>query len=299
VLCLRSLSLLKDPRPKHEIEVIVIDNNSNDETCDLVRGLIPDFPFELRYVFEGQQGLSEARNRAINEAKGDYLAFLDDECIVDPDWLSIAISDIEEFHPSFIGGPYIGAFLPGDRPRWFKIEYGNAYFLSYHLEKGFQDSFRASGGNMLARRNVFEELRFDPTLGMTDRSLKFGEETDLQERFLRSHVSEKILYDHGLVVKHFILPRKMQLSYRVQRMFSAGLGRLGRVSLKQFLISLSKVLFFAIISPVRCILRDRKKYPYWQNDVYERAIPQTCFHIGTMAKYLRTRWTRMQAQNPS
>jgi glucosyl-dolichyl phosphate glucuronosyltransferase len=294
--CLRSLSQLTDPRPQHEVEVIVIDNNSNDDTSVRVSELIPSFPFEMRYVFEGRQGLSAARNRAVEEAKGEYLAFLDDECIVGPDWLSIALLGIEGFRPSFIGGPYIGAFFPGNRPRWFKIEYGNAYFLKYGFKRGLQDQFRASGGNMFVRRDVFEEHRFDLTLGMIGRRLKIGEETDLQERFLRSHNSEGIFYEPALVVHHFILPRKMQLSYRAELIFSAAFGSPDNVSLQRVLIALCKIMIFAIISPIRCILRDREKYPYWQNDIYERAIPQTCFHGGTVAKYLRDRWTRANAR---
>jgi glucosyl-dolichyl phosphate glucuronosyltransferase len=294
--CLKSLSQLADPRPKHDIEVIVVDNNSNDGTSNLVRGLIADFPFELRYVFEGLQGLSAARNRAVQEAKGDYIAFLDDECVVEHDWLSVAISDIEEFHPSFIGGPYFGVFLPGDRPRWFKIEYGDAYFLQCGLQRGFQHEFRASGGNMLVRRDVFEEVRFDIAMGAIANSYNVGEETYLQEQFLQTHNSEKVFYEPALVVHHFILPTKMQLSYSAKRLFLNALRRNQKsVTVKRFLIALSKVAVLSIISPIRCALRNRKKYPYWQNDAYERALPQASRHAGTVVKYVRDHWARIRS----
>ena len=80
--------------------------------CTLVEKLIPHFPFKMRYVLEGEQGISAARNRAIDEAVGDYLAFLDDECIVSPDWLSIAIADINQFRPMHHWGPFLWSVSP-------------------------------------------------------------------------------------------------------------------------------------------------------------------------------------------
>src|SRR5476651_2262214 len=120
----------------------------------------------MRYVLEREQGISAARNRAIDEAAGDYLAFLDDECIVNSDWLSTAIADIAQFRPNIMGGPFYGAFLPGNRPKWFKLEYGNAsHFINVHYPKGFHSDFRACSGNIFVRRDVFESVRFDVAMG--------------------------------------------------------------------------------------------------------------------------------------
>jgi glycosyltransferase involved in cell wall biosynthesis len=277
-----------DPRPKHDLEVLVVDNNSSDGTADLVRGLIPEFPFKLRYIFEGRQGLSAARNRAIDEAQGDYLAFLDDECTVDGNWLAIGISDIEEFHPPFIGGPYIGAFLPGDIPKWFKIEYGDAHFIGAQYGRGFQREFRASGGNMLVRRDVFSDVRFDVNLGVVGNLLRLGEEIDLQDRFLTLHPTEAPFYEPQFLLRHFIRPEKITLFYGGLRTYALELSNPDGVDLKSFLTAFCKLLGLPLISPVRCLLRDRKKYPFWQNYFYERAIPRIGLHSGIIVKYLRS-----------
>ena len=296
--CLNSFTHLIDPRPQHDVEVIVVDNNSHDETRALVEGLIPHFPFKLRYVFEAEQGISAARNAAIKKAMGDYLAFLDDECIVNPNWLSIAIADIIQFRPSIIGGPYFGAFLPGDRPKWFKIEYGDAHFIDHHYSKGFQDKFRASSGNMFVRRDVFESVQFDVAMGPKGDQLKIGEEKDLQERFLSNHVSEKIFYDPELIVRHFIRPEKMRLSYYAKRAFATELASPGIVGHKTFVAALIKALAHSAISPVTCIWRDRRRYPFWQNFFYERIIPATCFRAGTVAKYLHDHFSSTENTTP-
>ena len=65
--------------------------------------------------------------------------------------------------------------------------------------------------------------------------LKLGEETDLQERYLGTHPTERVFYESALIVHHFILPVKLRLSYAVRRAFQVGLSRSGRVgALKTF-----------------------------------------------------------------
>jgi glycosyltransferase involved in cell wall biosynthesis len=296
--CLQSIARLTCP-PSHKLEVIVIDNNSDDETSNLVEGLLDNFPWKIRYVFERQQGLSAARNRAVEEAKGQYIAFLDDECVVDPKWFCVAISDIEKFQPFFLGGPYVGAFLARDRPRWFKIEYGNAYFLTYRFQKGFHSQFRPSGGNMFVKREVFGALRFDNSFGMRGSRVGIREEIDLQERFRRDHISQDLFfYDPELLIRHFILPEKMTLTYRIKRVFAAGVVNGRSINLLKLLFELAKVACFLLVSPFRCIFRDRRKYPFWQNDAYERAIPQIFFHLGVLKGAVGRSFTVNDEQPP-
>jgi glycosyltransferase involved in cell wall biosynthesis len=284
---LAALEQIIKPEPEHGVEIIVVDNNSGDQTPLVIREAMASTPFKMRYVFEKEQGISAARNRAIDEAKGDYLAFLDDECVVNRDWLMVALSTIGEFRPCFIGGPYFGAFLPGNRPGWFKVEYGNAYFLSYHYERGFQNTFLASSGNMFVRRDVFDAVRFDVAMGPVGNQLKLGEETNLQERYLATHSTEKVFYEPRLIVHHFILPVKLRLSYAVQRAFQAGLSHSGRIGVPKMFSEMVRALVHGILAPFRCIWRDRTKYPFWQNYVYERLIPATVPRVGVFVKCLR------------
>jgi glycosyltransferase involved in cell wall biosynthesis len=283
--CLHSLGRLIDPRPRHDLEILVIDNNSTDDTASLVKGLVPTFPFKIRYVFEAQQGISAARNRAVNEADGDYLGFLDDECIVEPNWLAIAIGDIEAFQPSIIGGPYTGAFLPGDRPRWFRIEYGNAYFLSHEYEKGFQKKFRASSGNMFVRRDVFDSVQFDAAMGPKGNEVKPGEEMDLQERYLGAHPAERVFYEPAISVRHFIRPEKLLLSYRAKHQFAVAMASPITLGHWELLLASSKAIAHLVFAPFACIFRNRAKFPFWQNYAYEKVLPATCVHLGMVAKY--------------
>ncbi len=70
-----------------EWEVLVVDNNSNDQTRELVEGFCHRYPGRFRYLFEPQQGKSYALNSGIRVSPSEILAFTDDDAIVEPDWL--------------------------------------------------------------------------------------------------------------------------------------------------------------------------------------------------------------------
>jgi Glycosyltransferases involved in cell wall biogenesis len=70
-------------------EIIVVDNNSSDQTADVVQNMIASWHevFRLRYVFEVQQGLAFARQRGVEESQGELIGFLDDDNFPDENWV--------------------------------------------------------------------------------------------------------------------------------------------------------------------------------------------------------------------
>src|SRR5579863_9995619 len=68
-------------------EVLVVDNNSTDQTREVAEEFSRSHPGHFRYCFEPKQGKSHALNAGIREARGDILAFLDDDVTVGPTWL--------------------------------------------------------------------------------------------------------------------------------------------------------------------------------------------------------------------
>jgi glycosyltransferase involved in cell wall biosynthesis len=73
-------------------EVLIIDNNSTDNTAKLVQDYQINWPlaYPLKYFFEPQQGLAFARQRAVIEAKGKFIGFLDDDNLPDSNWIRSA-----------------------------------------------------------------------------------------------------------------------------------------------------------------------------------------------------------------
>ncbi|MBE9126709.1 MULTISPECIES: hormogonium polysaccharide biosynthesis glycosyltransferase HpsE [unclassified Coleofasciculus] len=86
-------------------EVIVIDNNSTDETAKVVKEYQLNWSsaFPLRYTFETEQGLAFARRRAVQEARGNFIGFLDDDNVPVSDWVSAAYKFGQDY-------PKAGAF---------------------------------------------------------------------------------------------------------------------------------------------------------------------------------------------
>src|SRR5215470_3907373 len=107
-------------------EILVIDNNSSDETRRVVEEFQGRFSNRIRYLFEPEQGLSHARNAGIREAKGEILAFFDDDELADAHWLQNLTANLHSGEWAGAGGkvlPPVG-FSP---PRWLS---GNISFAS-------------------------------------------------------------------------------------------------------------------------------------------------------------------------
>ena len=106
--CLDAVFKLDYPQDKYK--VIVVDDGSDDETL----GLMLRHKFfcgHHQYVrLDRNQGAAMARNAGIHLAEGDFIAFLDDDCLVDMDWLRLTIEAFELFHPvAAVGGGILNA----------------------------------------------------------------------------------------------------------------------------------------------------------------------------------------------
>lgn len=92
-------------------EVIVVDNNSSDDTRLVAERFVADAPDARRYVHEPRQGLHHARNRGIHEARGDVVVFGDDDIIADRGWLEALLAVFDgDLGVGVVGGRVV--------PRW-------------------------------------------------------------------------------------------------------------------------------------------------------------------------------------
>ena len=121
-----------------EFEFVIVDNNSSDSTEDVVRAAAADLP--VRYVKEGRQGLSHARNRALVEYRGQVLLFTDDDVVLDPHWLRAYADAFDTHaHAAYFGGRILPLW-DGERPRWVRDE-GMALIsgVLVHYDLGTED----------------------------------------------------------------------------------------------------------------------------------------------------------------
>jgi GT2 family glycosyltransferase len=175
-------------------ELIVVDNNSSDDTKAVIQKFATSASFPIRYVFEGRQGLSHARNRGIAEASGSIIAFTDDDCLVERQWASTIIREFSADRSLAVLG---GRVEPGDP----KGQAGTRTFSERKRITSFTELFRHMiGCNMAFSKKVFEVIGgFDPFLGKGT-LLGSAEDLDLLYRALKERLP--IVYVPEAVVAH-------------------------------------------------------------------------------------------------
>ena len=221
----RTLSSLAQLRPPtRSWELLAIDNASTDSTPKVLRTTNwRPVDVDVRIVREERVGLSNARNRAVAEARGEYIVFMDDDETPDPAWLTAYETAVLEHQPDALGGRIEVFFENGERPAWLqdellgflgKLDYGEARWLT-------ELSTPIFGGNFAFRRNVFERIgNFDARLGRHGTSNIGGEDTEIYRRLLehRCHVR----WTPAAIIHHRIQTSKLRRGYFLDLHFRQG-----------------------------------------------------------------------------
>jgi glycosyltransferase involved in cell wall biosynthesis len=164
-----TLASLASLQPDGAWEVIVVDNNSPDDTKQVVLEAAKTFPVELRYLFEHQQGRSPALNAGIRAARGGIIATTDDDVRVPPDWLNQAADGLRRLGCDYVGGRVLPIW-GGARPTWLPDHGGKQWAVIALLDYGaapIEFGTRVPlGVNMAFRRDAFDRAGlFDPHTG--------------------------------------------------------------------------------------------------------------------------------------
>ena len=213
-------------------EVIVIDNNSRDETRAVVERHQRTFPVALTYLFEGRQGRSSALNSGIAAAKGRVLAFTDDDVRVQDGWLDAACGPLlaEGGAPAYTGGP-VRPIWGAPPPRWLDLDRGDLWGTIAIQDHGAQvlgyEEVRKVplGANMAVRSDVFPVVGpFRADLGRADGSVLLGQE--VPEWLLRVRQAGLTgLYVPAMEVHHHIPAHRLTPRYFRRWWFGKGVSR--------------------------------------------------------------------------
>jgi glycosyltransferase involved in cell wall biosynthesis len=202
-------------------ELIVVDNNSKDKTQIILEQYKKHSKVNLQYVFEEKQGLSRARNRGIQHAKGNIIAFTDDDIIVDKYWLFNIHKVLKEYQVSSVGGKILPLWdIP--KPRWLIPElYGMLALLDLGEKPLYLNYPFIFGANIAVQAKMFKKYGlFNENLGRVGKKLFSHEELDF---LLRLHNGgEKILYHPDILVHHCISRERMSKLYFRKWKYYAG-----------------------------------------------------------------------------
>lgn len=220
---------------RHDLyEILVVDNNSDDGTpsiCDRFTQSNPEIPF--RTVTEASQGLSHARNRAVREALGEAIYFIDDDVHLPADYVEKALKYSREKPNTLSAGGRIRVRFDDEpeRPDWIPDELMPMFGLH---DLGDEDRIYPSsnfprGGNMMVRKSVFDTFGlFDTTLGRTGKELLGSEEKAFFERIRKNGV--QLRYWPGLELTHRISSDRLKTTFLKKQ--SAGIGKSERLRVR-------------------------------------------------------------------
>lgn len=180
-------------------EILVIDNSPAEEAKEVIE-LFKAHAVRMRYIHEPVTGLAYARNRGIEEAKGNYIFYLDDDAWVEEGFAKRLFDTMTgEDYDAF--GSFVKGYTPKNAPEWLKTAYYHP--LRFMNKRGLLQTGYLHGGASAYKTDVLHLLGgYDTDLGMRGTEIGYGEDTELEKRLRKKGF--RIGYDPELVVHHEI-----------------------------------------------------------------------------------------------
>ena len=208
-------------------EVLIVDNNSSDQTPQVAEEFATRYPGRFRYIFESNQGKSNALNSGIRSSDGDVIAFVDDDVKVDSAWLWNLRKPLDGNAWAGVGGRTLmaEAFSP---PRWLLLSgtHNLAGILAAVFDFGENPrelDWAPYGANMAYRRTMFEKYgMFRSDLGPSvDRRIpRPNEDTEFGRRLMAA--GERIRYEPLALVYHPVIRERIRKDYFLTWFFDFG-----------------------------------------------------------------------------
>jgi GT2 family glycosyltransferase len=206
-------------------EIVIVDNNSTDDTKDQTARFARSTDIYVRYVFEGRQGLNNARNAGIKAAKGELLIFIDDDVEVTDNWLAEMKDAFDRYPVVGVGGKVILKETL-EKPAWWIAEYdgalgkfdaGDAIILSDDT----YTSIIGIGANLGFKRSVFDKYGlFRSNLDRQKNKLSMGGDVEFVQRVKTA--GGLTMYYPAAVVYHCPTVNRITQSYLRRWYFRIG-----------------------------------------------------------------------------
>jgi len=219
-------SLLNINFEKISLEILIVDNNSNDETKYVILSFIKSSEKKnIKYIFESHQGLSYARNRGVEEAIGQYIIFIDDDVEIPTDWLVELNKTILLTNAAVIGGRVLLKYPTSIKPKWLdnelelflsKADWGEN-ILTLDLIKNWP-----VGTNIAFKKDDIKSEKFLTSLGRVGCNLRSGEEIELCNRLLQK--KKLIVYAPNALIYHLVPNSRIKKIFFRKRSFYEGLS---------------------------------------------------------------------------
>jgi glycosyltransferase involved in cell wall biosynthesis len=219
---------------------------------------------------EPEQNIALARNRAIENARGDFLAFIDDDEFPDEDWLLNLYRACHEFRADGVLGP-VRPYFEIEPPLWI-IRGKLCERESFPTGTTIRDGKYTRTGNVLLNRKVFmdKENRFDPRFGKTG-----GEDGDLFRRMIQKECI--FVWCNEACVNEIVPPHRFKRSYYLKRALLQGSAVTKAKKMSPFGFDAFKsAVAFVLYTPALPVLLLSR------HDLFMKYLIKECYHLSML-----------------
>lgn len=258
------VAALRKQQASVPFEILVVDNNSTDKTQQVLAELANQKGAPLRFVRETQQGITHARNRAIEECLGNtYMAFIDDDELPQEGFIASAYNALACEDAECVGGAITIALSDKERPKWLVKELLGFLAEVDHADDAFwivDKSTPIWTSNIAYRMEMFRgnrALRFDDRFNREGQGVGGGEDAVMFWSLLDG--GKRIRYRPDMRVIHFVEAWRLKRSYFLKLHFVAG-RRCGEFNTQDYPKSVFGVPLFMLLNVVRDWFRAMKLF---------------------------------------
>ena len=290
---------------REDIEILLINNNSTDETKVICQEFVQNHDF-VRYDFESRQGLAISRNKGLTLTNGKVIVFIDDDVILHESWLSEILNSLEKYPYKAFGGKVI--------PKWEKekpsyIDFNGFFSLSQKIfpahdngedEKLYpitREETNPIGANMWIYKEIFDKYgKFREDLGRVGYGGIPCEDTEFCTRLLKN--KEQIFYYPKAVVYHPVSSYRMTKEFIKSWHYRNGIStiRKGGRSLVfldcfRFVVRVFLVIPYYLMFFIIGLLTLNEKIKCWSLFKFVRV-------LGQLREFLRI-WLNIPLKDPT
>lgn len=195
-----------------DYEVVIVDNNSTDNTAEICQNFISNFKTrQIRYFKEVNQGLSFALNRGVRGAQGEFLIYVDDDETIGQKHLELLEKHLQDFPDAVLAASPVVPIYEKEEPNWmspFTQRLIGGYFNEGKLVKKLNKKSYPGTGHTIIKRELYDKYGFYNTeLGRSGSSLIGAEDKDMFYRLIAGHV--ECYYFPDIPIYHHIPEYKL------------------------------------------------------------------------------------------
>jgi GT2 family glycosyltransferase len=258
--------------------IVVVDNDAEQSARSAVRERAVSSSVDVVYAREDEPNISRARNKAVASARGEYIAFIDDDEVPGSSWLLNLYETCQKFSADGVLGPVL-AYYEKAPPDWL-VKSGLCFRGRFPTGTRLNSAKYLRTGNILLQRKLFDGLEtpFDPRLGRSG-----GEDTDFLGRMLKA--GRSFVWCEEAPVYEIVPVERQTLNYHLRRALIRGVTKADEEAFFSFgtVKSIFAVVLYAVMLPFLLATRYH---------LFARYLVKCCDHLAKLLAHLGPKLTR-------